>query len=203
VSDQRLRELERRYLAERDAESESALLHALRRHGQLPRPRLLLAAYLGSEGAARLLGARGFPEEPNLRSWIRGLGAGRLARSPRLSHEASVRVAVAALAVLDERGLLTAGAKLALEHARFWLSRRSELSSEALQDLRRLRPGLPSLLADVVLARDCEAAASAAASLVKEAASALRGHQRNHNKFMRAAITSALVPWVLVPEATM
>ncbi|MCA8921159.1 MAG: hypothetical protein KDD82_05085, partial [Planctomycetes bacterium] len=93
MSDRRLRELEQAWLATRDPVLEQQLVQGRLRAGSLPQPRLLLAAYAGSTAALQVLGAKGFAEEPNLRTWVRGLGQGRLARYPEQVRASTLLVA--------------------------------------------------------------------------------------------------------------
>lgn len=73
MSDERLRELERRWKQSGTAEAEAEFLQGRIRAGELPRERLPLAAYCGSEGAKRALG-EGAPQVPDtIEAWLLGL----------------------------------------------------------------------------------------------------------------------------------
>ena len=106
MSDGRIRELEQRWQATGDLEHERLYVRARLRARSLPRPRLLLAAYAGSTAALEVLGDKGFPEEPNLLTWVRGLGKGRLSLHPELSREAAGRAMLAALTCLQRHTAL-------------------------------------------------------------------------------------------------
>jgi hypothetical protein len=197
VFDRRLRELERRWRTERDAESEVALIQALLRGGRLPRPRLLLAAYLGSEGAARQLGGQGFPEETNLRAWVTGLGKGRLGRSPELAKASAARAAVAAFDLLARHDRLPTEDQGTLDAVRAWLEAPSDEAAARARAAGREAGKLGKALAKVLAARAPEAAARAAGGLVQEAARALRGVERHHLRYTRQALYDVLLPWAL------
>lgn len=105
VSDESLREFERKWLESSDPADEAAWLLARLRAGELDHGRLRLAAYLGSEGSALALGDL-VPRVPEgLIDWVQGLAPGQLrytawARGDRdqpWAKQVLVRVAAAAL----------------------------------------------------------------------------------------------------------
>lgn len=202
TGDRRLRELEQRWLATRDQDVERELIQARVRSGTLPRGRLLLAAYVGSNAAQQLLGTQGFVEEPNLLSWIRGLGKGRLARHPDQARTSAVRAALASL----ELAIPVYEAAGGEDHT----------MSVLLEDFRALRALLTTALAGdeepVVARRETalalpfwqllragrpQRAASHAALAVDQIATLLRGEVRHQRKALRRALSDALLEWTL------
>ena len=205
TGDRRLRELEQRWLATRDLDVERELIQARVRSGTLPRRRLLLAAYVGSESAQQLLGAQGFAEEPNLLTWIRGLGRGRLGRHPDQARASSLRAVHLALelaipayeaagarapstvlAVLLEdflalKKLLSAALAGGGEES-VGIERETFLTIPVLQLLRTRRP---------------QGAASQAALAVDQIAKLLRGEVRHQRKALRRALSDGLLEWAL------
>ena len=91
MSDQRLRELERRWRETGSVEDEAAYLRERVRVGDLTQERLELAAHCGHEGARRALGQEPIapPRSPSeTTSWLRSL--------PQAPHEVLVRAALQA-----------------------------------------------------------------------------------------------------------
>lgn len=196
MRDEDLRDLERAWLATRDPELEQTYLQALLRRG-LPRPRLLLAAYLGVDAALEFLGDEGFPEEPDTAAWVRGLGHGRLARSSDLARESLVRALLAAWALEVQSAEAAAPEVLAAQAAGLaWLRDRAQ-AREALAELReQSTPG--DALRRVALSPQLRRAGSAAAEGVRQSAARLRAAQgRSVRAPLRSAIFTGLVGWTL------
>lgn len=199
MRDEAFRELEREWRASRDAELEQAYVQACVRGG-LPRPRLLLAAYLGSDAALGLLGDQGFPEEPQLKSWLIGLGEGRLARKKELAREAATRAALAAFSFLSAEGLGSPQVAAAIRVVSDWLD---DPSDEKRAQVRGLRGGEPVLdqLATVVLANRVRDSARASAHVAEHVVRELRTRYRKNQQVVRSAIYAELLPWALSFES--
>jgi hypothetical protein len=73
MSDQKLRDLERRFKETGSPDDEAAWLLERVRVGDLTRERLELAAYCGHEGARRAVGIDTVPHPENLKDWHEGL----------------------------------------------------------------------------------------------------------------------------------
>ncbi|MBX3470612.1 MAG: hypothetical protein KF878_27405 [Planctomycetes bacterium] len=100
MADARLRALERALLSDCTVEAEAAVLAERQRLGHLDRGRLVLAAYAGSEAAARVLGSSvptldvaGLETTQGLRAWT------------RMTHLAGRREALGCVAAAVEAGL--------------------------------------------------------------------------------------------------
>ncbi|MGE0710804.1 MAG: hypothetical protein AB7N76_02040 [Planctomycetota bacterium] len=206
MSDERLRELERAWSTAEDPDLELAYVQALVRAG-LPQPRLLLAAYLGSEGALGLLGDLGFPEEPNLSAWVAGLGKGRVARSADLAREAALRAALAALDVARAHGVRLAQLDEVARSAQAWLQPAERPGHQAaLRVFTGPRQGPTPAervsldLARVITAREVSAAANAASRAVRGLATLSGGSKKAVHAEMRAAIRRRLLVWTLRSE---
>jgi len=195
VRDEAFRELEREWRATRDPELEQSYVQASVRRG-LPRPRLLLAGYLGSSAALGLLGDQGFPEEPNLRAWLLGLGAGRLARKKELAREAVLRGALAALSLLRAEGEGSPSQDAASELVTRWLADPSEGHRAELRSLRAEEEPLPDL-ARAALAKRVQDSARSAAKVAEFAVRALRDRYRANQQVVRTAIYTELLAWAL------
>lgn len=176
-------------------------MQELARRGLLPRPRLLLAAYLGSSGALTLLGDAGFPEEPNLLTWLRGLGKGRLGRRKKLAREALVRAGLAIVGLLRTEQAFDASYGRDVEEG----ARRLEAWLEAPERERQhgaavvwglSRSELAKQLHRLLSALELQDAASALARLADEAGSRLAKRHRNHRQVLRGAIQDTLLAWL-------
>ncbi|MEZ6186120.1 MAG: hypothetical protein R3F62_14045 [Planctomycetota bacterium] len=199
MSDRRLRELEQRWLATRDLDVERELVQARVRAGTLPRPRLLFAAYVGSVAAQRALGDRGFAEEPNLLTWVRGLGRGRLGRYPLLVRGAAARAVGAAFALAQREldgstapaeDVLLAELATLLGHLE---ACRAGTAPPPLGEGSRLTLWTERLLR----ATAPEDVTKFAALLVDEVAKLLRGTLRHQRQALRQALAESLTEWAL------
>jgi hypothetical protein len=198
VRDEAFRELEREWRATRDVELEQSYVQASVRRG-LPRPRLLLAAYLGSSAALGLLGDQGFPEEPNLGAWLAGLGLGRLARKKELARESALRAALAALSLLRAEGQGAADQDAASEIVTRWLRDPSEANRAEVRGLKGAGDPIPDLAA-AALAKRVKESARSAAKVADFAVRALRTRHRKNQQLVRSAIYAELLPWALTAE---
>ena len=200
MRDEALRELEREWLATGDAELEQSYVQALIRRG-LARPRLLLAAYLGSAGALGFLGDAGFPDEPDLLAFVRGLAQGRLARSKDLARESLVRALLAAWAYEVHHHESPSSELLASRTGgALWLQEAAHARREALTELSG-RPG--ETLRRVALSPQLRVAGSAAAEGVRQSGARLRtALGRSARAPLRHAISSALLGWTLSSAAS-
>ncbi len=199
MRDEAFRELEREWRATRDAELEQAYVQAAVRRG-LPRPRLLLAGYLGSSAALGLLGDQGFAEEPNLSSWLVGLGAGRLARRRELARESALRAALAALSLLQAEGEGSPNLDAAREVVSRWIEDPSEANRAEVRSLRQDPQPIPDLAATVLAKRVNESARSAS-KVADHVVGVLRTRYRKNQQVVRTAIYTELLPWALSAEA--
>lgn len=195
MRDEAFRELERAWRATRDPELEQAYVQAAVRRG-LPRPRLLLAGYLGSSAALALLGDQGFPDEPALSAWLAGLGSGRLARSKELARASGLRAALASLALLRAEGLSSPELDHASQVVDRWLSEPSPEHQDALGALRKEAPPIPSL-ARAVTTRRVGESTRAAAKVTDHVVRTLRTRYRKNQQRVRSAIFTELLPWAL------
>ncbi|HBP19895.1 MAG TPA: hypothetical protein DEA08_19155 [Planctomycetes bacterium] len=170
-------------------------MQELARRGLLPRPRLLLAAYLGSSGALALLGDAGFPEEANLLTWLRGLGKGRLARRKALCEESIVRAGFAVAAMLEEEGLLPGD----VERLAAFLAPQVGVSFANGSPPDVPPPGPEGELGAAFMELghpSLQRRASALARLADEAGSRLAERHRNHRQVLRGAIQDTLLAWL-------
>lgn len=176
-------------------------MQELARRGLLPRPRLLLAAYLGSSGALALLGDAGFPAEEKLLTWLRGLGKGRLARRERLARAAIARAGFAIVERLDEEGLADAET---LRLARFLAEERPSELAPLQAPFKLPHPSRRSALLSELLATGQGSPlkrASALARLADEAAARLSARHRNNRQLLRQAIQDTLLAWLFSGQA--
>jgi len=203
AGDRRLRELEQRWLATRDLDVERELIQARVRAGTLPRSRLLLAAYVGSTAAQQLLGTQGFAEEPNLLTWIRGLGKGRLARHPDQARASATRAVLASLELAIQAYEAAEGAdptmSVLLEdfHALRALLTAALAGGEEPVAVPRRETALALPIRQLLRAARPQGAASLAAMAVDQIAKLLRGEVRHQRKALRRTLSDALLEWTL------
>lgn len=174
MSDARLRELEQRWRTTGDLADEVPYLRERLRRDLLPRARLVLAGFLGSPVAREVLGEEGFPEEPSLGEWIRGLGRGRVGEHPELAREALVRATRASL-------------ELVLQQT----NAEDPLQAELIPAFR---------LAEVVNAISATESLTELASRVAVVADSASRAVGGDLEAVRQAIQTALVPWALEYE---
>ena len=180
-------------------------MQELARRGLLPRPRLLLAAYLGSSGALALLGDAGFPEETNLLTWLRGLGKGRLARRKALARESLVRAGLALVELLRAEEAFDASFGRDVEECarqlEAWLETPERGRGGASLDWGRSRSELAKQLRRLVTALELRDAASALALAAEEAAPRLAPKHRNHRQLLRQVVQDTLLAWLFAGQS--
>lgn len=148
MSDERLRDLERRWKETGSVEDEAAWITERMRVGMLAQDRVELAAYCGHQAARKALGRDACETPEDLEEWIRGLPAQQsvaCAVALRLSEGPKARICTTShLAVL--RYALSNGAdpKAVRSAARLVLIHRALGRSDPFSDLKAwLALGLP------------------------------------------------------------
>lgn len=214
MSDERLRELERRWKESAAVVDEAAYLRELLRTGVLSHDQLSLAAYCGHAAAELVLGTDAPPAPSNLVEWARGLF--------KWGKEAGVRAAIAAarhrLPDWETLGLNNNAPELAIALAERWLAVRSpELEAEAkvvsTAAWRAYKTNLGHGAAADAAAVACHAAESVmkdsafAAGLAGEAVDAALSEGATANadqreRDLKSALRAALLCWALSQRPT-
>jgi len=185
MSDERLRQLERRWRASGSVHDESGYLLERVRAGDLSRERLELAAYCGHQGA-RAASAGDAPAAPQgLGDWGRGLEP--------WGKEPCVRAALSAGWAQSQAKEYSVDAVRALRRALAWIrcpcQRHRALAREAAGRSSKIRSATEAALA--AAAADAEGAASKASKALARAAKVV-GEGR-----VRAAAQSDVASWAL------
>lgn len=204
MSDERLRELERRWIETGSVEDETAYLLERVRVGDIDNSRLTLAAYLGSPVAIRVAGTSRENHPTDLELWIYSLHS--------WEKQVAVRVAIicaeVVIPIVAQALPSRANPQLLISVAKSWLqnqtkhtqSRAYEIADDMgqlVQSLGQIPPSTRYAVKTHMHAALAISAADAVTTATQASQAALAAERANGFVNIRQAIQESLIPWAL------